>query len=367
MTYGESSGPAPLRVLHVASGREWRGGQRQVLLLARGLRAIPGVYVSVLTGSGTVLAERLAEAGVDTQLTTWSMGLDPRVVAALIGKLTPGTIVHAHDAHAHTLADAAIRIRSGRLVVTRRVDFPIRQASRWQRVDRAIALSTPVRDRLLAAGVPEERITIIPPAVDLGLRENPPPWPAAVPPRDGGAPLVVCVAALTPEKGIDVLLDAAAHLRATHHALEWMVLGDGPQRDALLARRHALGLDDVVSFPGHVEHPEAVMARAVVLVQPSRSEGFGSSVLDALALGVPVVASDAGGLRESLAAGGGILVPPGDPASLAREVAAVLDDAALRERLSGDGRAAAEGFDLPTMVRQTVAVYRSLDMPETTP
>jgi glycosyltransferase involved in cell wall biosynthesis len=74
------------------------------------------------------------------------------------------------------------------------------------------------------------------------------------------------------------------------------------------------------------------------------------------------VASDAGGLRESLAGGGGILVPPGEPAALAHEVAALLDDPALRERLSGDGRAAAEGFDLATMVRQTVAVYRSLDM-----
>lgn len=365
MSYGESSGP--LRVLHVASGREWRGGQRQVLLLARGLHAIPGVYVSVLTGTGSVLADRLADAGVDTLLATWSMGLDPRVVATLVGKLTPGTIVHAHDSHAHTLADAAIRIRSGRLVVTRRVDFPIRQASRWQRVHRAIALSNPVRERLLAAGVPPGRITVIPPAVDLSLREAPPPWPAAVPPRDASHPLVVAVAALTPEKGIDVLLEAAAHLHVTHPTLEWIVLGEGPQRDALLARRRALGLEPVVSFPGHVEHPEAVMARALVVVQPSRSEGFGSSVLDALALGVPVVASDAGGLRESLANGGGILVPPGEPAALAREVASILDDPALRERLSGDGRAAAEGFDLPTMVSRTLEVYRSLDMPVATP
>lgn len=363
MSYGESSGPAPLRVLHVASGREWRGGQRQVLLLARGLGEIPGVYVSVVTGTGSVLAERLTAAGVAVQGVTWSMGLDPRVVASLLGLITPGTIVHAHDSHAHTLADAAVRIRTGHLVVTRRVDFPIRQASRWQRVARAIALSGPVRDRLIAAGVAAGRITVIPPAVDLTLREAPPPWPAAVPMRTSSRPLVVCVAALTPEKGIDVLLDAAAHLHATHPDVEWLVLGDGPQREALLRRRHALGLDAVVEFPGHVEHPEAVMARARVVVQPSRSEGFGSSVLDALALGIPVVASDAGGLGESLAAGGGILVPPGEPAPLAREVAEILDQPQLHERLSGDARVAAEGFDLPTMVRRTLDVYRSLDLP----
>jgi glycosyltransferase involved in cell wall biosynthesis len=347
-------------VVHVASGREWRGGQRQVLLLSKGLAAIPGVYTSVVTGTGTILAERLTAAKVTVHGVTWSMGLDPRVVASLLGELTPGTIVHAHDSHAHTLADAAIRIRKARMVVTRRVDFPIRQAARWRRVERAIALSTPVRDRLLAVGVAAERITILPPAVDLEMLDPLPPWPAAVPMRANGSRFVVCVAALTPEKGIDVLLEAAARLHATHPAVQWLVLGDGPQEDALLARCRALELGDVVTLAGHVEHPEAVVARAQILVQPSRSEGFGSSVLDALALGVPVVASDTGGLPESLAAGGGILVPPGDPGALARGVASILDDPRLHERLSGDGRVAAEGFDVATMVSRTLDVYRSL-------
>lgn len=360
MSYGESSGQAPLRVVHVASGREWRGGQRQVLLLAKGLAAIPGVYTSVVTGNGTILAERLAAAGVTVQSVTWSMGLDPRVVATLLGELAPGTIVHAHDSHAHTLADAAIRLRKAHMVVTRRVDFPIRDASRWQRVERAIALSTPVRDRLLAVGVPSERITTVPPAVDLTALDPLPPWPAAVPMRPPTTRFVACVAALTPEKGIDVLLDAAARLHATHPDVQWMVLGDGPQHGALIAKRKLLDLDEVVTFTGHVEHPEAVVAQAQVLVQPSRSEGFGSSVLDALALGVPVVASDTGGLPESLAAGGGILVAPGDPAALARGVASILDDPGLHERLSGDGRVAAEGFDVATMVSRTLDVYRSL-------
>ena len=360
MSYGESSGQAPLRVVHVASGREWRGGQRQVLLLAKGLAAIPGVYTSVVTGTGTILAERLGAAGVTVQGVTWSMGLDPRVVATLLGELTPGTIVHAHDSHAHTLADAAIRLRKAHMVVTRRVELPIRQAARWQRVERAIALSTPVRDRLLDVGVAPERIAIVPPAVDLLMLDPPPPWPAAVPMRHPGSRFVVCVAALTPEKGIDVLLEAAARLHASHPAVEWLVLGDGPQHDALVGKRRTLGLEQVVTLAGHVEHPEGVVSGAVVLVQPSRSEGFGSSVLDALALGVPVVASDTGGLPESLAAGGGILVPPGDPGALARGVATILDDPALHERLSGDGRVAAEGFDVATMVSRTLDVYRSL-------
>lgn len=354
-----------LRVIHVASGREWRGGQRQVLVLARALAAVPDVETSVVTGHGTTLEERLTAAGVTVHPVTWSMGLDPRVVAGLLPELGPDVIVHAHDSHAHTLADAAIRIRGGRLVVTRRVDFPIRRAGHWRRVDRAIALSGPVRERLLAAEVPADRIAIIPPAVDRDALEQVPPWPAAVPMRDDDRPFIVSVAALTPEKGVDVLLEAAAHLHATHPAIDWIVLGDGPQRDRLLARRKALELDDVVAFPGHVEHPEAVMARARAMVQPSRSEGFGSTVLDALALGIPVVASQTGGLPESLAGGGGLLVPAGDPGALAGAVTRILDDPALHERLSGDGRAAAEGFSVPRLVSRTLDVYRSLAM--TTP
>lgn len=351
-----------LRVIHVASGREWRGGQRQVLLLARGLAALPDVETSLVTGSGTTLAERAAAEGVRVQPVTWSMGLDPRVVGALLGELGPDVVVHAHDSHAHTLADAAIRIRSGHLVVTRRVDFPIRRAGHWRRVSHAIALSGPVRDRLLAAEVPAERISIIPPAVDLEGLERLPPWPAAVPLRTDTRPFIVTVAALTPEKGVDVLLEAAAQLRTRHPEVDWIVLGDGPQRDRLLARCKALGLDEVVAFPGHVEHPEAVMARARVMVQPSRSEGFGSSVLDALGLGIPVVASQTGGLPESLAAGGGLLVPAGDPGALADAVARILDDPALHERLSGDGRAAVEGFSVSRLVSRTLDVYRSLAM-----
>jgi glycosyltransferase involved in cell wall biosynthesis len=355
-----------LRIIHVASGREWRGGQRQVLHLARGLTTAPHIETSVITGAGTPLAERLESAGVTVHGVTWSMGLDPRVVRRLLAELGPRVIVHAHDNHAHTLADAAIRIKDARVVVTRRVDFPIRHAGRWRRADHAIALSSSVRTRLVAAGVSDSRISVIPPAVDLDALSTCPPWPAAARERDGSAPFIVCVAALTPEKGVDVLLDAAARLRASHPDLEWIVLGDGSQRQPLLARRRALGLDDVVSFPGHVEHPEAVVARAAILVQPSRSEGFGSSVLDALALGVPVLASDTGGLPESLAQGGGLLVKPGNAEDLAQSVSELLGDSGRRERLGRDGRVAADSFAVPRLVSRTLDVYRSLAMTETT-
>lgn len=354
--------PTPLRVVHVASGREWRGGQRQVLFLTRGLAGMPGIESVLLTGEDSLLADRCRAAGVAVHGVTWSMGLDPRVVGGLLSRLGPDTIVHAHDQHAHTLADAAARIRGGRIVVTRRVEFPIRHPARWQRTTHAIALSRAVAARLKAIGVRDDRITVIPPGVeslDGGCEQS---WPAEVPLPADGAPFILCIAALTPEKGLDVLFDAAARLKASHPSLIWIVLGEGRDRKALERRRAELGLDQVVSLPGHIERPEAVLARATMMVQPSRSEGFGSSVLDALALGIPVVASDAGGLPESLAQGGGLLVPAGDAVALADAVHGLLIDSAQRERLSGDGRVAAEGFSIPKLVSRTIEVYRSAAM-----
>jgi L-malate glycosyltransferase len=345
-----------MRIVHVASGREWRGGQRQVLYLARGLAEV-GVESVVITGGGTPLAERLQDEGLPVHAASWAMGLDPRVVGTLLPLLTPGTIVHAHDNHAHTLADAAVRLRAARMVATRRVDFAIRHPARWLRTDRVIALSEPVRARCLAAGIPADRVVVIPPAVSLEAGKT--ARPEQVPPTIG------CIAALTPEKGVDVLIEAAALVHAAHPLVRWRVFGDGPQRPALAKHLVVLGLESVVELAGHVRDPEREIPGMALLVQPSRSEGFGSSVLDALAVGVPVVASMTGGLPEALAAGGGVLVPPGDADALVGAIRTLLDDPARRHALGAEGRSAVRQFAIPSMVARTLDVYRSLAMTDT--
>jgi glycosyltransferase involved in cell wall biosynthesis len=272
------------------------------------------------------------------------------------------TILHAHDGHAHALADIAGRLTGARVVVTRRMATPITAPRRYGRAAAVIALSSAIAEQVAAAGVTAPRIHRIPPAVDLAALEPPPPWPDALPRPSDEAPLVVAIAALTREKGIDVLLEAAALLRLDWPALRWLVLGEGDERTALRAQRHALGLDRVVELPGHVARPEGVLSRATVAVQPSRHEGFGSVVLEAMALGVPVVASAVGGLPEALAGGGGVLIPPNDPAALARTVAELLGDPERRVAIAAVGRLAARDFDVERLVQRTLDVYRSLDL-----
>lgn len=343
------------RILHVASGREWRGGQRQVLFLAQALAARPDMDVAVVTGRGTLLAERLAASGVVVQNVAWGPGLDPRVAIHLIGVLTPNTIVHAHDSHAFALADAAARWKSAPVIVTRR-DMPrIHNPRRYRRAAGVIAISEAVRQRLIEGGVDAPRIRVVPDAVDTEA--------AAVLARQSvrdEVPTIVCVAALRSVKGIDVLLDAAAVLRATRPDARWIVLGEGPERRQLELQRANLGLDSIVELPGFVAAPETVLARATIAVQPSRVEALSSSVLDALALGVPVVASDVDGLPEALAWGGGVLVPPGSAVELASAVERLLGSASERSRLAVDGRAAADYFSVDRLVERTIDVYRSM-------
>ena len=345
--------------MHLASGREWRGGQRQVLILAAGLMHEAHVDSVVVTGKGTELAKRLTAAGVPIFVMPWTLGLDPRVVMHAMSALRPGAIIHAHDSHAHTLADAISRMRDTPIVVTRRVTTMIKNPRRYRSANAVIAISHAVREKLLAAGVLPEKIYLIPDAVDIAHVTAQTAWPDDVTPAAPGTPLVVCVAALTKEKGVDLLIDAAAILRQTHPAARWLVLGEGPDRTALEARSKALGTDQVVTLAGFVNAPESILRSATIAVQPSHSEGLGSSVLDALALGVPVVATAVGGLPDALAHGGGVLVPAGSAVALAGAVAHLLDNPVERERLGQAGRLAATAFSVPQLVQRTLDVYRS--------
>jgi glycosyltransferase involved in cell wall biosynthesis len=356
-----------LRVIHVASGREWRGGQRQVYLLARELARHDDVGSVVLTGRGTLLANRLEAAGARVHTVRWGAGLDPRVTLAVLGELGPHTIIHAHDNHAHALADLATRLRAAPLVVTRRLLLPIRSPRRYRRAAATIAISEAVRHEVLAAGVDPARTHVIPDAVDLTAAAAGHAWPESLPQPAVDSPLIVCIAALTVEKGLSVLLEAAAAMRAHLPSVRWLVLGEGPERAALEQLRRTLGLDLVVSFPGPVDAPEGVLPRASVMVQPSLSEGFGSSVLDALAAGVPVVASNVGGLPEALRGGGGRLVVPGDPHDLARTITRLFDHPDERAELSAAARAGVHRFAITRLVDATLDVYRSLMMTPVAP
>lgn len=347
-------------IVHVASGREWRGGQRQVLLLARELGRL-GVDQVVITGGSTELARRLRAAGVRVRPVAWRAGLDPRVILPILKELRNRfAVLHAHDAHALTLAGFCARLTGVPLVVTRRVDFHLRARGYWGRADRIIAISNAVADVLANDGIARERITVVHSGIALeatratsrlGIRSRL-GLSAAV-------RIAANVAALVPHKDQATLVHTAKRLEQRFPDLHWIIAGQGELREALQARVHELGLGRRVHLVGHIDEPARLIADSDLFVMSSLQEGLGTSVLEAMALGIPIASTTAGGLPELLGNGAGLLVPPQDPGALADAVTRILEDVELCRQLVGRGTVEVLRFTDRQMAEEVGSVYRS--------
>ena len=196
------------------------------------------------------------------------------------------------------------------------------------------------------------RATVIRNGIDLDV-------PRARP--DGGDPAtIVSVARLRRPKDVMTLVRAVAMLE--RGSVRALVVGDGPQRAPLAAEVARLGVGDSVRLLGERDDVAQLLARADLVVLSSTSEGMPMCVLEAMAAGLPVVASAVGGVPEIVRDGEtGILVPPGEPAALAAAIGALIADPARRRRLGEAGRRRAEAeFDVASFRRAHVELYRSL-------
>lgn len=201
-----------------------------------------------------------------------------------------------------------------------------------------VVVSPSTRDDLVKRGLPRRDIRVIPNGLDHERY------------RPGSAPgerdLVVFVGRLEHYKGVDLLLDAWLHVRSARPGARLVIVGSGTAGDEMRARARDAGFGDTAAFGGFVSEDEKVawMQRATVVVQPSRKEGWGLTVLEANACGTPVVATDVPGLRDSVRHGTSGLLAAANPASLATCLLSVLSDDELRARLARGARAWSERF-----------------------
>lgn len=351
----------PRRIVHLASGREWRGGQNQVLLLARGLAAL-SVDQVVVTGRGTRLAERLVAAGIPVREVRWSIGLAPGALLGAITEARRGPVLfHAHDAHALTLAGVAAALTRSPFVVTRRVDFHLRRRGFWADADRVIAISQAVRAILVADGIRSSSIVTVHSGIDIervrAVQAGAIRAELGLP--DAG-PLAVTVGALVDHKDHATLVQAAAVLRQQQPDLHWVIAGEGELRGPLEAQIARLLLGDRMHLVGHIEEPLRLIAAADLFVMSSKEEGLGTTVLDAMALGVPIAATDGGGIPEMLSAGAGLLSPPRDAESLATSVRRLLEEPGLAESVRRKALERVEQFSATAMANGVLSVYRTV-------
>ena len=204
--------------------------------------------------------------------------------------------------------------------------------------------------------LPARRLHHLANGLDLGRFT--PDGPAAPLAVAGEGPLIGTVAALRPEKNVGRLIRAAARLKAEGVALRLAILGDGPERAALEALVQASGLGDAVLFAGHVADPAAAYRAFDIFALSSDTEQMPFSVLEAMASGLPVAATEVGDLRAMLPATGHGLLAARDDAALAEALRPLLVDAALRARLGAANRAKAErDYDEEAMFQAFAAFY----------
>lgn len=349
----------PLRVLHLDSGASWRGGQRQVLLLALGLRN-RGHEPFLIGSPGSPLVEKARAAGLAVAAIPMAADWDVRAARRIRARMRVWRIdlVHAHDARSHALAMIALLGRASMpLVVTRRVPFPPRSVrlKYGPRVTRFIAISNAVKNAMVEGGIDASRIVVV--HSGIAARAQP------VIPRDWRKELgweadtVLCgiVGAMTAEKGLDKLQAIGSFLAPTaRQRARVLLLGGGP---APVGSAGALE----VHAAGFVSDIDPAVAGLDVLWHPSRAEGLGTAVIDAMSLGVPPVAFAVGGVPEVIEHDvSGLLVPPDDTRAFAAAAVRLIDDKELRSRLGIGARARAARFDAVEMTKGTEAVYEEV-------
>lgn len=302
------------------------GAERVVLGGTAALAAlgVVGLTVAVFVDTrapehGSRLVASLRALGVTAEPVAMAGRADPRAVMALRALALKADVLHTHGYKA--LAYGLLARRRGTALVASdhgetAVDARVRgyeQLQRWlyRRVDAILAVSSPAVAALARAGVSQSRLHLVPNFVppDLGPLTARTPWTDARPLH------VATLGRLSPEKGLGVLLDAVA---ASALPLRVTLFGDGVERATLAARVASdPRLAPVVHLPGFASDVAAALADVDVLAQPSLREGMPLAVLEAVALGVPVLASRVGALPDLVTEDdNGVLVPPGDAAAL---------------------------------------------------
>lgn len=353
--------PAAPRVLLLDAGRTWRGAQRQLFLLAEGLRE-RGIEPLVVAPPRTPLLAACKRAGIATAARSMTGALDLLAIRALRRLITAWrpTVVHAHCPRTHLLAMAALlgRRRAIPLVVTRRLSSAPRGRLRHgDRVARFIAITDAGAAALRAGRVPEARIARIYPGVRTRLDGAARDWRAECG-WDADTVVAGLVGPLTEGAHRDGLAQLLRAIPTATRARLGLVLLGGPSS----GRGEEGGCRTYRA--GFVHEVTSALAGLDLLLHPGEAQGIGTALVEGMALRIPAVAFDAGGVREIIVDGvSGLLVPVGDDQRFAEAVASLVADPSRRRALGNAGPARADSFAVPLMVEQTLALYRDVTLP----
>ena len=357
----------PLRIVHLDTGLKLRGGQRQLLSLARGLQRRGHWQIVVCREESELEGRARAEGFPCFSLPSHDPGHAYGIVQLRqLLRAAPCDLLHAHDGRGQTLAFLASMALPVRRVASRRVAFLPKH--HWTHrlkyaytCDAVIAVSDFIRQGSIGCGVPRSKIDLIPDGIEIPSDLPTPEIRAKARARRGfaqGEFLVGHLGAFTPEKGQELALEAFQLLRERLPQAGLLLAGEGPTPRIREIAQQCESLGARIRLCGPVQDVAEFFSALDLFIMPSKSEGLGSSALLAMSYGLPVVASRVGGLAELVVEGRtGWLIEPNSPLALSQ---AIVDAAADRARLQQWGlhaREHARQFSVDIMVARTEALY----------
>lgn len=307
------------------------------------LLAFAEMYAKIRQGRYTIVHTHSSKAGI---LGRWAARL-------------AGVPIIVHTPHGHVFYGYYERVPTYLFIVLERLTARI--------TDKIITLTEAgIREHVERRIAPREKFISIHSGVDLAPYTELPPDPAAARKRFGLSPdclVVGSVGRFEPVKGYDILLRAAGLLRTRQPKVQFLLAGEGEEAPHLKRLAEELQVDDRVFFPGWQQELPHVLSALDLFVLPSRNEGMGRVLVQAMAMGTPIVATRVGGIPEVLGEGEtGLLVAPDDPIELAAAIERLLTDRELAGKIGEAGRRRASAYSADKMVADIESLYDTLLM-----
>jgi glycosyltransferase involved in cell wall biosynthesis len=357
-----------LSLFQIDSGKEWRGGQRQSFFLVRELKR-KGYPCRFYVQPNSPLYKKAEQEDLPVFPLKVRSEADVLAVLKLSRQMKKAkcVLVHSHDAHAAAVsALAAYRAKIPLRVISRRVDFPLKnnyfsKIKYRKDIDMIIAISKGVKKVLVSSGIDKKKIKVVPSGIDYTPFEN-------VSSKDylhrelgfnKDDFLVGIVAHLADHKGHKYLIEAAGILKKKAPRIKLIIVGKGPLRMELDQQVKKLGVEDIVLFLGFREDVPQIMASLDLFVLSSYLEGLGTSIMDAMASHLPVVATEVGGIPELVIhEKTGLLVPPKNPAALAEAIIRIYKDRKLAYSYGENGyKVVHEKYSSRAMAKKVIKEY----------
>ncbi|MGH9402923.1 MAG: glycosyltransferase family 4 protein, partial [Terriglobia bacterium] len=355
-------------ILHLDTGNDMRGGQWQLLALARGLRD-RGLCQLIVCPPGSRLEESARREGFEACALSFRGAGLARSIFTLRGLIRGFDVIHAHDGHGQTFSWFASSALPVKRVASRRVTFLprgrfIHRLKYGRSCHGVIAVSEFVRGLLLQSGIAAAKIQVIPDGID---------FPASLPDPavrtqtrrsfqlEEGDFAIGHAGAFTPEKGQEIAIQAFQRVAACLPRARLLLAGEGGMKQPLVEKYGLGNPDGRIRLTGYLSDLSEFMNSIDLFLMPSLAEGLGSAALIAMAHGVPVIASRTGGLPEIVDDGEtGWLTEPGSPEKFAEKMVAAASRPEILRRMGVEAREKAKGFTNDIMVQKTERFYQRL-------